>query len=56
MRRNTKRLLSCSREEKVEITADFPAGVIGDTAHNLEAAAGGENYEHTTIPWICCGR
>jgi len=30
---------------EVEITAAFPAGVIGDTAANLEAAAAGEHKE-----------
>ncbi len=29
----------------VEISAAFPAGVIGSTAENLKAAAEGENYE-----------
>ncbi len=29
----------------MEITAAFPAGVIGTTAENLKAAAEGENYE-----------
>lgn len=29
----------------MEITAGFPAGVIGSTLENLKAAAGGENYE-----------
>ena len=33
----------------VEITAGYPAGVIGDTAANLEAAAAGERLEWTTI-------
>jgi len=33
----------------VEITAGYPAGVIGDTAANLEAAANGERLEWTTI-------
>ena len=28
-----------------EITASFPAGIIGDTATNLKEAAGGEYYE-----------
>ena len=32
----------------VEITASFPAGVIGTTAENLKAAAAGENEE-----WTC---
>ena len=34
---------------EVEITAGYPAGVIGDTKENLEAAAAGENMEWTTI-------
>lgn len=33
----------------VEITAAYPAGVIGDTAANLEAAADGERFEWTTL-------
>ena len=33
----------------VEITASYPAGVIGDTRSNLEAAAAGENMEWTTL-------
>ncbi|MEN8255818.1 MAG: rubrerythrin [Verrucomicrobiota bacterium] len=33
----------------VEVTASFPAGVIGTTAENLEAAAGGENEEWSEI-------
>jgi rubrerythrin len=33
----------------VEITASFPAGVIGTTAENLEAAAGGEHEEWTEL-------
>lgn len=32
-----------------EITASFPAGVIGTTAENLEAAAGGEHEEWTEL-------
>lgn len=34
---------------EVEIDAAFPAGVIGDTEANLEAAADGERYEWTTM-------
>ena len=34
---------------EVEITGSFPAGVIGDTASNLKASAGGENYEWTSM-------
>ena len=33
----------------LEITASYPAGVIGDTAQNLEAAAAGENLEWTKL-------
>ncbi|MGP8153446.1 MAG: rubrerythrin [Smithella sp.] len=33
----------------VEITAGYPAGVIGDAKSNLEAAAAGENMEWTTL-------
>jgi len=33
----------------VEIAASYPAGVIGDTAANLEASAAGENMEWTEI-------
>ena len=33
----------------VEITAKYPAGVIGDTAANLEAASSGEHEEWTEI-------
>lgn len=33
----------------VEITAAFPAGLIGTTAENLKAAAGGENEEWTEL-------
>ena len=34
---------------EVEIQAAFPAGVIGSTAANLMAAAGGEHYEWETM-------
>lgn len=34
---------------EVEITAAYPAGVIGVTKNNLEAAAAGENMEWTTL-------
>ncbi len=33
----------------VEITAAYPAGVVGDTACNLEAAAAGEHHEWTEL-------
>jgi rubrerythrin len=34
---------------EVEITAAYPAGVIGDTKANLEAAASGEKHEWSTL-------
>jgi rubrerythrin len=34
---------------EVEITAGYPAGVIGNTKSNLEAAAAGEKMEWTTL-------
>jgi len=34
---------------EVEITASYPAGIIGTTAQNLKAAADGENLEWTTL-------
>ncbi|PKN38130.1 MAG: rubrerythrin family protein [Deltaproteobacteria bacterium HGW-Deltaproteobacteria-2] len=34
---------------EVEITAAYPAGIIGDTKSNLEAAAAGENMEWTIL-------
>ncbi len=36
-------------EEGVLADADFPFGVIGSTAENLEEAAGGEHYEWTEM-------
>ena len=33
----------------VEITAAYPAGVIGTTKDNLKAAAAGEKLEHSTL-------
>jgi rubrerythrin len=46
---HAKRLFKLLQGGEVQITADFPAGVIGDTAQNLEASAGGENHEHTSM-------
>ena len=34
---------------EVEITAGYPAGVIGNTLENLKAAAAGEHYENTQM-------
>jgi len=33
----------------VDVAAAFPAGLIGNTGENLKAAAGGENFEWTTM-------
>jgi rubrerythrin len=46
---HAKRLFKLLEGGEVEISAAFPSGVIGDTAANLEEAAGGENYEHTQM-------
>lgn len=48
-REHAKRLFRLLEGGEVEVTATFPAGVIGDTKENLKAAAAGENYEHTTM-------
>ncbi|MHC4720843.1 MAG: rubrerythrin [Planctomycetota bacterium] len=34
---------------EAQITASFPAGVIGETLENLRAAAAGEHYENTEM-------
>ncbi len=44
-REHAKRLFKLLRGGQVAIQADFPAGVIGSTADNLKAAAGGEHFE-----------
>lgn len=44
---HAKRLFKFLEGGEAEICASFPAGVIGDTASNLEAAANGENEEWT---------
>jgi len=46
---HAKRLFKFLEGGEVEITASFPAGIIGNTAENLAAAAAGENYEHTKM-------
>jgi rubrerythrin len=46
---HAKRLFKFLQGGEVEIAAAFPAGVIGTTAENLKASAGGENYEWTTM-------
>ena len=48
-REHAKRLFKFLEGGEVEIQAAFPAGAIGTTAENLQAAAGGENYEWTQM-------
>ncbi len=46
---HAKRFFSRLQGGELEITAGFPAGVVGTTAENLKAAAAGENFEWTTL-------
>ena len=46
---HAKRLFKFLQGGEIEITAGFPAGVIGSTLDNLKASAAGENYEHTSM-------
>ena len=46
---HAKRLFKMLEGGEVEVTASFPAGVIGTTAENLREAAAGENHEHTEM-------
>lgn len=46
---HAKRFFKHLEGGEVEIQAVYPAGVIGDTAQNLEAAADGENLEWTKL-------
>ena len=46
---HAKRLFKLLEGGEVEITASFPAGVIGTTAENLKASAAGEHYEWTDM-------
>ncbi len=46
---HAKRLFKFLEGGEVQVTAAFPAGVIGDTGANLRAAAAGEKYEHSTM-------
>ena len=46
---HAKRLFKFLEGGEVEITAAYPAGVIGGTLDNLKAAAEGENYEYTEM-------
>lgn len=46
---HAKKLFKFLEGGEVEVTASFPAGVIGSTLENLKASAAGENYEHTEM-------
>lgn len=48
-REHAKRLFKMLQGGEVEITAAFPAGVIGTTAANLREAAAGEQHECTSM-------
>ena len=48
-REHAKRFFKLLEGGELEIVAAYPAGVIGDTAANLEAAAAGENLEWTKL-------
>jgi rubrerythrin len=43
---HAKRLFNFLEGGEVEISASFPAGVIGSTLENLKASAAGEKYEY----------
>jgi rubrerythrin len=46
---HAKRFFKLLEGGEVEVSAAYPAGVIGDTAANLEAAAAGEQLEWTKL-------
>jgi rubrerythrin len=46
---HAKRFFKFLEGGELEITAGFPAGVIGTTAENLKAAAAGEHFEHSEL-------
>ncbi len=46
---HAKRFFKLLEGGDAEIVASYPAGVIGDTAINLESAAAGENLEWTKL-------
>lgn len=46
---HAKRFFKFLEGGEIEITAAFPAGVIGSTFDNLNAAADGEKYEYTEM-------
>ncbi len=46
---HAKRFFNFLEGGELEITAAFPAGVVGSTLENLKAAAEGENCEYTDL-------
>jgi len=46
---HAKRFFSMLQGGEVEISASFPAGLVGKSADNLRAAAGGEKHEHSRM-------
>ncbi|MBW1785609.1 MAG: rubrerythrin family protein [Deltaproteobacteria bacterium] len=46
---HAKRFFKFLEGGELEVTAAFPAGVIGTTLKNLNAAADGEHFEHTEM-------
>jgi rubrerythrin len=46
---HAKRLFKYLEGGEAEITAAYPAGIIGTTKENLKAAAAGENHEYTIM-------
>jgi rubrerythrin len=48
-REHAKRFFKFLKGGDVEIIAAFPAGIIGTTAQNLRAAAGGEHHEWSSL-------
>ncbi|MBN2621637.1 rubrerythrin family protein [candidate division WOR-3 bacterium] len=46
---HAKRFFKFLEGGEAQVNAPFPAGTIGSTLENLNEAAAGENYEHTTM-------
>ncbi|HEA69753.1 MAG TPA: rubrerythrin family protein [Desulfobacterales bacterium] len=46
---HAKRLFKFLEGGDLEVSAEFPAGIIGTTLENLKAAAAGEHYEQTEM-------
>ncbi len=46
---HAKRFFGFLEGGDLEVTAEFPAGIIGTTLENLKAAAAGEHYEQTEM-------